>query len=281
MKVKITADSTCDLSEELIERYNIGIFPLSVILDGRARKDGIEVMPQDIYDAVSNGGKPGGTAAVNTTDYKERFTAFLETYDAVVHFTISSEMSACYQNACIAASELKNVYVIDSRSLSTGIGHLVLDAAELAISGVDGKIIAEEVMKRREKLDVSFVLDTLLYLRMGGRCSALSAMGANLLSLKPCIEVRNGIMGVGKKYRGTVERALVKYVQDRLSDPAEIDRRRLFITHSGGFDGETLDAIKAQALSLAPFDEVYITTAGCTVSSHCGPKTLGLLFYRK
>ncbi len=282
MKIKISSDSTCDLSRELLDRYKIDIVPLSVLIDGVPKKDGVEIVPQDIYDHVAAGGKIGSTAAVNTAEYTDLFGAWRKEYDAVIHFCISSEMSACYQNACIAASELSEVYVVDSRNLSTGIGHLVLDAAEMAEEGnLEAKAIFEELERRKQLLDVSFVIDTLQYLRMGGRCSALAALGANLLSLKPCIEVKDGKMGVGKKYRGTVEKALVKYVEDRLSAPETIDPRRLFITHSGGFDEAALQAIKKQALSLLPFEEVHFTRAGCTVSNHCGPKTLGLLFFRR
>ena len=204
----------------------------------------------------------------------------LKTADAVVHFTISSEMSACYQNACLAAEEVGNVYVVDSRNLSTGIGHLVLDACLLAEQGLDGASIKAELDQRKEKLDVSFVLTTLEYLRRGGRCTTVAAMGANLLKLHPCINVVSGTMGVGKKYRGNMQNCLVQYVRDKLADPATVDPKRIFITDSG-FDEETRDLVEKTVRECVPFAEVYHTRAGCTVSCHCGPGCLGILFYRK
>jgi DegV family protein with EDD domain len=233
-----------------------------------------------IFEHVLSGGDIGKTAAVNVSDYLERFSEYRKEYDAVIHFTISSEMSACYQNACIAASELSEVYVIDSKNLSTGIGLLVLDAAIMAQKGMAASDIVAELNKKRDKLDVSFVLDTLEYLRRGGRCSAVTVLGANLLSLKPCIEVKNGKMGVGKKYRGSIDKALVKYIEDRLRGQTDIDHSRVFITHSYGFDDEMLQKIEALVRDCTPFEEVYHTEAGCTVSNHCGPRTLGVLFYR-
>ncbi|MGM9521134.1 MAG: DegV family protein [Oscillospiraceae bacterium] len=280
MKIKITADSTCDLSPELIEKYDIGIFPLSVMLKDKPLRDGIDVTPQDIFDNVAAGGNIGSTMAVNVADYLDRFSEYRKEYDAVIHFTISSEMSACFQNANIAAADLTEVYVIDSRNLSTGIGHLVLDAAIKASEGMEASAIKEYLDKKKELLDVSFVLDTLDYLRRGGRCSALAALGANLLSLKPCIEVKGGKMGVGKKYRGSVEKSILKYVSDRLMGQSDIDYSRIFITESGDFDDEFLASVEAQVRACGPFNEIIHTRAGCTVSNHCGPKTLGVLFYR-
>lgn len=281
MKIKITADSTCDLSKELIDRYDIGIFPLCVVLDSKPLRDGIDVTPSDIFEHVRAGGGIGSTTAVNVADYSERFSQYLTEYDAVIHFTISSDMSACYQNALIAAEELDNVYIVDSRNLSTGIGQLVLDASILAAAGVPASDIKAQLDEKKNRLDVSFVLDTLDYLRRGGRCSAVAALGANLLSLKPCIEVKNGNMGVGKKYRGSIEKSLIKYVEDRLRDKDDVDYSRIFITYSDGFDMEFIDKIEALVRDCGPFKEVLKTMAGCTISNHCGPKCLGVLFYHK
>lgn len=189
-------------------------------------------------------------------------------------------MSSCYQNACVAAAEVGNVWVVDSRNLSTGIVHLVLDAGELASSGMDAAEICRELEHRREKLDVSFIVDTLEYLRKGGRCSAVAAIGANLLKLHPCIFVKNGEMGVGKKYRGKMMDCLTSYVKDKLADLGTVDTRRIFITDSGIDDGIRA-AVEQTVRAIAPFEEVIHTRAGCTVSSHCGPGTLGILFYRK
>mgnify|MGYP000180495493 CR=1 FL=1 len=233
MKIKISADSTCDLSPELIERYHIGITPLYIIRGEETLRDGIDVRPEELYEYANVTGKLCKTAAVNVSDYLAYFAACREEYDAVIHFTISSDMSACYQNACIAAQEFTNVYPVDSRNLSTGIGHLVLDAAEMAEQGMDAADIASALEKKREKLDVSFVIDTLEYLKRGGRCSALVAMSANLLHLKPCIEVKDGKMGVGHKYRGKLEKCYVQYIEERLKGRDDIDCHRIFITDSG------------------------------------------------
>ncbi|MBR6562282.1 MAG: DegV family protein, partial [Oscillospiraceae bacterium] len=193
MLVKISADSTCDLSPELVSANQIGIMPLCVIRDGVACLDGIEITPQDIYDFFDSGKGMCSTSAVSVGDYIEFFGEALKTADAVVHLTISSDMSSCYQNALQAAEEFPGrVFPVDARNLSTGIGHLALTACELAAQGETAEKIAETLTAMREKLDVSFILDTLSYLHKGGRCSGVAALGANLLHLKPCIEVVGG-----------------------------------------------------------------------------------------
>lgn len=280
MRIRVTSDSTCDLSPELIEQFHIGISPLYVVLDGKSYKDTVEITPDDIYAYVAKTKRVGSTAALNVSDYLDFFKAQKEGYDAIVHFTISSEMSSCYQNACLAAEEIGDVYVIDSRNLSTGIGHLVLDAAELAEEGKTAKEIFDILEERKKKLDVSFVIDTLKYLALGGRCSSVVALGANLLNLKPTILVKDGKMIVGKKYRMSLDRALPRYVRDQLGDLDTVDTRRIFITDSGIAD-EAWQAVEKQLKELLPFEHIYHTRAGCTVSNHCGPNTLGILFYRK
>ena len=280
MKIKISADSTCDLSPELIERYHIGITPLYIIRGEETLRDGIDVRPEELYEYANVTGKLCKTAAVNVSDYLAYFAACREEYDAVIHFTISSDMSACYQNACIAAQEFTNVYPVDSRNLSTGIGHLVLDAAEMAEQGMDAADIASALEKKREKLDVSFVIDTLEYLKRGGRCSALVAMSANLLHLKPSIEVKDGKMGVGHKYRGKLEKCYVQYIEERLKGRDDIDCHRIFITDSG-CDEATWRELERVVRACQPFEEVIHTRAGCTVSNHCGPGCMGILYYHK
>lgn len=280
MNIRISADSTCDLSLELIKQYDISIVPLRVVKNGAPLRDGVEIVPDDLYAHVAGGGDICPTVAVNLAEYLDFFGKLLKTADAVIHFCISSDMSSCYQNACIAAQQLGNVWVVDSRSLSTGIGHLVLDAALMAAEGYRPEEIAAETERRREFLDVSFVLDTLDYLKKGGRCSTLAAFGANLLSIRPCIQVKDGKMGVGQKYRGTMERVLEKYVADKLGDPQHIDARRIFITDSG-IAQEIRDLVERIVLEHVPFAEVIHTRAGCTISSHCGPNCLGILFYTK
>ena len=189
-------------------------------------------------------------------------------------------MSSTYSNALLAAAEFDNVHIIDSKNLSTGEGLLVVAAAEMRDKGME----AEEIVAQLEKLvacvDASFVIDNLEYLHKGGRCSALAVLGANLLKLKPCIEVKNGVMGVGKKYRGKYEDVLKTYVSERIGDASDIDLDRVFVTHAG-VDEEIVNSIVQQVKAAAPFKEVFLTRAGCTVSSHCGADTLGVLFIRK
>ncbi len=282
MNIKISADSTCDLSRELVERYAIGITPLYIIRDGQSLVDGVDITPDEIYDHVAGGGSMCSTAAVSVYDYVTFFRKELESCDAVVHFHISGEMSACYQNACIAAAEVGDVYPVDARSLSTGIGLLVLEAAELAR---EGKLTAQEIQQRmeqrREKLNVSFLVEQLDYLRKGGRCSSVAALGANVLSLRPCIQVKDGRMGVGKKYRGPYLKCLLQYVKERLEGRDDIDPHRIFITESGGMTAEEVARVEEAVRSYQPFEEVLHTRAGCTVSSHCGPRTLGILYFTK
>ena len=282
MRIRISADSTCDLSPELIEQYDVAITPLYIRLGDKDLKDSIEVTRDDIYSYVEKTKSIPKTAAVNVGDYAEFFTKVKnEGYDGVVHFTISAEMSSCYQNACLAAEGFENVHIVDSRTLSTGIGHLVLDACILRDEGKSAKEIFDILEERKKKLDVSFVLDTLRYLALGGRCNSLLAFGANLLNIKPSIQVKHdGTMGVDKKYRCSFERAVVRYVNDKLEDKDSLDLRRIFITDSGSSD-EIRNAVEEAVLRNAPFEEVIHTRAGCTVSSHCGPNCIGILFYRK
>lgn len=282
LNIKVSADSTCDLSPELIESYGIGITPLYIVRDEQTLRDGLDVKPADLYRWFRESGNLCRTAAVNVADYIAFFSEQLKDHDAVIHFTISSDMSGCYQNACIAARDFPGrVFPVDARNLSTGIGHLVLDAAEIA---GEGRLTAAEIVeileKKREKLDVSFVLDTLEFLKAGGRCSALAAFGANLLSLKPSIEVKSGTMGVGKKYRGKITAAYKQYITDRLKDRDDIDTKRIFITDSG-IDESVRQELHALVASLQPFEEILHTQAGCTVSQHCGPGCMGILYYHK
>ena len=279
MKIRITSDSTCDLSAELIAKYNIGILPLYIEKEGKFYRDGLEIVPQDIYDYVGGGHGVCHTAAANVEDYTAFFSENLKEYDAVIHFNISAEMSSCHQNARVAAADFENVYVIDSRNLSTGSGLLVLEAAERVSAGADAAEIAKEMEALTEKAEASFVIDTLFYLQKGGRCSALVALGANLLKLKPCIEVKNGSMGVGKKYRGKVDLCFEQYARERLEGRDDLRKHRVFVTHSG-CKPETIARVK-EIVAEYGFEEILETRAGCTVSNHCGPNTLGVLFLRK
>ena len=281
LSVRVSADSTCDLSPELLQAYGIETLPLYVVMEGNAYKDGLELTPDELYSKVREAGKIGSTAAINVDEYLTFFTRMKETCDTLIHFTISSEMSSCWQNANIAAQEVGGVYVIDSRNLSTGIGLQVLRACELARQGMAAEVIVSAVREMAARVDATFVPESLEFLKMGGRCSSAAALGANLLRIKPCIQVREGAMSVGKKYTGSMENVLMKYVKDRLSNLENVDLSRVFITHSGMDDLTLIDKVKDAVLAIAPFEDVQVTRAGCTVSNHCGPNTLGVLFCKK
>lgn len=280
MNIKITSDSTCDLSAEQLQQHNIQLLPLCISMGDRLLRDGVEITPDDIYAHVDAGGDICTTSALNFTDYSDCFTPLSQEYDAVIHINISAEFSSCYQNAVLASQEFDNVYVVDSRNLSTGHGHVVLRAAELAESGMDVKDVVAELNNFTAKVDASFILSRLDYMKKGGRCSSVVALGANLLHLRPCIEVVNGKMQVGKKYRGSFEKCVDQYIRDRLAHPENLDLSRIFITHSGVADS-ALETARRAVEDCAPFQEILVTRAGCTVSSHCGPGTLGILFLHK
>ena len=278
--IRISSDSTCDLSQELIERYQIKILPMGVSLGDNLYRDGIDITPDDIYSHHAKTGQLPKTSAINMSESADFFAELTKDGSAVIHFTIGASMSATYNNARVAAEEFEDVYVVDSKNLSTGNGLLVLAAAEMANQGMEPKEIAGKVRKLAECVDASFVVDNLEYLAKGGRCSAVAAFGANLLQLKPCINVKNGAMGVGKKYRGKFEKVLIGYVADRLADKEDIDLDRVFVTHAG-CDPEIVAEVAEAVKNTLPFKEVFVTRAGCTVSSHCGANTLGVLFIRK
>lgn len=279
-KIKITCDSTCDLTKELYGKYGVDVVPLGVILGEDERFDSIDVEADEIFEYVNKTGQLPKTSAISIGQYQDIFSRYVKEGFNVIHINLSSELSSSYRNACIAAEEMEGVYVIDSRSLSTGSGHLVLLASELARSGMDASDIVEILNSRKSQLDVSFVLQTLDYLHKGGRCSGVAAFGANALKLRPEIQVVSGSMQVGKKYRGDMEKTILSYIRGRLEGRDDVDCSRLFLTHSG-VPQDIL--IKAQELikKLQPINEILVTRAGCTISSHCGPNCLGVLFFTK
>ena len=280
MKFKILSDSTCDLSPDLVCRYDIGIIPLIVVKADQEYLDGQTITPKDIFEHVAAGGNLCSTAARSVAAYQEAFAGYAGAYDGVVHINISSDFSSSYQNACIAAQDFDNVRVVDSRNLSTGQGLVVLKACELAKTAQSLDQLKAELDAFTSRVEASFVLDKLEYMVKGGRCSSAAALGANLLNLKPSIEVRDGKMSVVKKYRGKYDRCLRNYVMDRLGNREDIDRGTLFITHTPVSD-ECLEAVREAVKECGHFDNIYETEAGCTVSCHCGPGTLGVLFVRK
>ncbi len=278
--IKILADSTADLSKELLEKYDITVIPLLVTLGENSYRDGKELTAFDLFKFYEENKILPKTSAVSVLEYTEIFTEWVEKGYDVIHFTISSSMSACYQNACIAAVEVGHVWTIDSQNLSTGIGLQVLRAAELAKAGENAESVFKKIEEARHLVDTSFVLSQLEWLHKGGRCSGVAALGANLLKLKPCIGVSEGAMGVGKKYRGSYEKCVLEYVNDKLMNNDEIDTHRIFLTWTG-VDPKLLKEVEKEMRKCQKFDEILITEAGSTVSGHCGPGCLGVLFYKK
>ncbi|MCH7321981.1 DegV family protein [Solibacillus sp. MA9] len=277
--IKITADSTCDLSPELLAKYDISLASLHVLINEEDYLDGVNITPKDIFHYVSVENKSCSTAAINTYEYEQFFKPYTKQYEAIIHISLGSEFSSCHQNACLAAQSFENIIVIDSQNLSTGSGLLVLEAAELAAQGYTAKEIEARILAQVPEIEASFVIDKMDYLKRGGRCSSVEAFGATLLKIKPSIEVTHGKMEVGKKYRGQFASSLEKYVKDRLENRTDIDLSRIFITHPDCPD-ELVEQVKTMIQRQMQFDEILITNAGCTVSTHCGPSTLGILFKR-
>lgn len=279
-KIIITSDSTTDLGEELIARYGVKILPLKVALGDKTYIDGVDINPDMIYAHYNEMGELPRTAAPNLAECIDFFKKFTDEGYAVVHFTISSDMSSSYSNAAIAAQEFDNVYVVDTRNLSTGGGLLVVTACEMAQKGMAAEEIAKACRDMTDRVSASFIVDDLTFLHKGGRCSALAALGANLLKLKPCIEVSGGKMDVSRKYRGKFEKVLPQYIADQLGDVSRIETDHIFVTHAG-CDEEIFQMCAEEVRKLVNVKEVHITRAGCTISSHCGRNTLGVLFIRK
>ena len=281
MKIKITADSTCDLPTEIVDRYNISLIPLYIIKDEKPYKDRLEITVAEMFDYVESGAGMTRSGAINVSEYQDYFEEYSKGYDAVLHISISTHLSACNQSARIAAEQFSNVFVVDSLNLSTGSGHIVMDAAIMAESGMSPAAIVEELERLAPNVRASFVIGTLKYLRLGGRCSSLAALGANLLKLNPCIEVVGGKMEVGKKYRGSFDRIILQYVEDKLGGRDDIDTKRLFVTYPPTMSGKLIAEIVNKAKSLQNFDEIICCDAGCVISNHCGPICVGVLFYIK
>ena len=280
MKIKIISDSTCDLPAQLIAEHDIALTPLTVVKNSEQFKDGVTITPADIFAHVAAGGDLCTTSANSIGEYADVFEKYHADYDGIIMVTIGSGFSTCYQSACLAAEDFEKVRVVDSQNLSTGQGLVVLKACELAKTATDLDTLAEELRAYTEKVEASFVVDKLDYLVKGGRCSSAAALGANLLNLKPCIEVKNGKMSVGKKYRGNYTKCLANYAKERLDGREDIDNSTVFITKTVVSD-EAYEAVKNTVAEYGHFETVYESMAGCTVSCHCGPGTLGIIFVRK
>lgn len=278
MKIKITADSTCDLSEELIERYGVGIMPLHVVLGSTTYSDGVDITPQKIFEYVAETGNLPKTAAPSVDEYTEYFKQNLRDCDALIHINISTKVSSSHDNACVAAKSVKgNVYVVDSQALSTGQGLLVLKACDLAAEDKKPAEIVQIINGLRAKVNTSFVPDRLDYLHRGGRCSLAAMMGAKVLKLHPMIDMKEGQLYAKKKYMGGLERCLRNYVNDLAETYKSYDTTRCFITHSG-CEPEVVEKVREQVKALFGFEEILETVAGSVVTGHCGKNTLGVLF---
>ena len=276
-RVIITADSTCDLSPELLERFEVKTIPLTILLGEESFYDGNGFTPADMYRRYHEDGTLPKTSAPSVQQFLDFFRPFVEAGCEVVHLDISSELSSSFSTACIAAEELGGVYPVDSRMLSTGVGLLVIEAAECRDRGMTAAEIAAHVASLTDKVDTSFVLDTLEFMWKGGRCSGVAALGANLLHLKPALEMSGGKLGVYKKYRGGIRAVYRQYITERLAGRS-VRPGHVFITNSGEIDESVLQELEALVRSLIEVKEIHHTTAGCTIASHCGPKTLGVLF---
>ena len=278
--VKIISDSTCDLSKELIDKYDIDIIPLHILLGDKEYRDGIDITPQDIYKWADENKTTPKTSAVSIEDTVNVFKKYIDTGDEIIAFAISEDMSTTANVMRLAAEELSStdkVHVIDSANLSTGTGHLVVEAAILAGEGKDAAYITAYVEALKGKVRASFVVDTLVYLYRGGRCSGLAAMAGSVLKLHPKIEVTDGKMHPGRKYRGKINSVVMSYVKDMEEELLKAKKDRVFITHSG-CDSALVEEVRQYLSQLNVFDNIYETRAGGVISSHCGPGTLGVLY---
>lgn len=278
--VKIISDSTCDLSQELLDRYNVSLIPLMVRLGDDLFEDRINITPDDIYRWSNETKKAPSTACANAWTLQQMFQQYLADNDELVVFSISRQMSATYANMVAAAAEIgaaDRVHVINSKNLSTGIGLEVIEAAEMAAAGHTGAEIVRHIEQMLPRVRASFVVDTLTFLHRGGRCSGVAALAGSVLKLHPKIIVSNGEMTVDKKYRGSLDRSILSYVYDMQEDLLHASPKRVFITHSG-CSPELLEKVHAELSNLHHFEEILVTRAGGVISCHCGPNTLGVIY---
>ncbi len=278
--VAITADTPIDLSPEDAARFNITTIPLHVTLGDKSFSDGIDIVPEDIFKNYDENHTLPKTSAISVGEYEAFFKSFTDKGYAVVHLSLSSGISSTYQNAVIASEDMEDVYVVDTLQLSTGMAVLGIKGTEMRDKGIDAKTIYEKLLSMRELVVTSFVIDTLEYLYKGGRCSALSAFGANLFNIKPSIIMPDGCLHVGKKYRGKIDAVQVQYINETLKKYDDIDYDRIFITHTGT-SPKQVKALKKVIAENCSFREILESTAGCTVTAHCGKNTMGILFMRR
>lgn len=281
--IAITTDSTCDLPQRFIDENDITVVPLTVLLGDTVYRDGVDIKPDDVYSFVEKTGKLPKTSAVTPAEYFEVFKQLADEGKKVVHIGFSSGLSSSFQNACVAASEFDNVFCVDSKTLCTAQGLLVLKACDYRAKGMDAKKIADRVTKLVPKVSATFVLDGLEYLHKGGRCSSVARFGANVLGIKPSIAVDNqtGKLEVSKKYRGKIELVYKQYIADRMNEIKRIQPDRVVIAESGGVSPQTIAFAKGVIEGKDKFNQVIVADAGCTISSHCGPKTFAIFYIKK
>ena len=280
LNIKITADSTCDLSAALLAQWTISLIPMHILMGDESYLDGVTIHPADVFAHAQNGGKMPKSAAPNLVEYTDFFAPFAAEYDAVIHITVGSKFSSCFQNARLAAQEYENVYVVDSENICTGQGYLVLQAARWAADGLPPKNIALRLQSLAKRVELSFVLNQLDYMAKSGRCSGVLAFGANLLGIKPSLAVIDGELKVVRKYRGSLPICVGKYITDQLSGRDDIDRSMAFISSTQAKPG-CMEAIKAGLRQYGGFENVYETDIGTTIGGYSGPGTIGIVFARK
>lgn len=279
-KVTIITDSTSDLSQELLERYQIGRFSLHVHLGEQSYLDGVDITPDEIYAWSDANEATPKTSTPSPAEARETLEKYLEEDNEIICFCLSAQMSGCMNVMRLTAEDMEvedRVFVVDSRSLSTGIGLQIIEAAIMAQQGMSAAEIVAKISDIQPKVRASFVVDTLTYLHRGGRCSGVAALAGSVLKLHPSIVVEDGAMHPSKKYRGKMERVIQEYVKDMTPALMNARKDRVFLTHSG-CDQAVIDAVKGQLEALNHFEEILITRAGCVITSHCGPGTLGVLF---
>ena len=281
-KIILSADSICDLNQELTQTFKVNKSPYTIIIDKKMYKDNIDITPSDIYKAYSENKILPKTTSINVSEYYNYFKPWVDEGYEVIHITLGSVLTSSYNNCTLAAKELNGVHTLDSQNLSVGTGLLVIKAAELIEEGLSAKEIVEELKKHRQKIHMSFILNTLDFLHAGGRCSRIASLGSNVLKIKPVINVDNssGSMALGNKYRGQLNKSIVRYIKDKLDSHDNINTEQIFIVHSG-IDDSYIELAKNTVLEMIDFKKVHITTASCTISSHCGPNTLGIAFETK
>ena len=276
MRIAISVESTNDLSKELLQKYDIKVIPYHITLGNKSFLDG-EMLTEDLFNYVDETKTLPKTNAINEFEFIDYFQSIKKEYDAVIHISLSSELSSSCANAKRASQSVENVFVIDSQSLSTGIGLLAIYARELEMEGLEPSIIVHKVQERIAKLQVSFVIERLDYLHKGGRCNLLSLLGATIFKIRPRIVVKDGKMTSDKKYKGSMGKVVKKYCEDVLEENPNADLEKVFLTYTTATE-EMLEQARA-VLREKGFKNIFETRAGCTISSHCGANTLGILFF--